>query len=402
MDKPWRLHLANSAILHLDVIAGDPTLLAVWARDGKVSFCDLERGAAHGAAAYSPPEQHDNAQAFAASLKDPKDRPLHYARIDGRSFWPLPDGRLLEYAGGAKVELHSAAAGGVPVTLRFDVIPRALAVDPKTLLVAAVDSKGALLLGKIGGTIKTLKPGLAPSDELPLSVAVARGGKRIVISDGAHLIVIDSGKVTAKRDLHYGCGLISLSPGGEYLMTFDSDSGVLRAYQPEELVLSHQRFVSDLLSAADELQLTGFAELPPSSAAVSALTVDDQGRFAFAVFGQVCGSPLSSMTFTGAPVGGAPSSTSKPAGPKSTVEPKAAPKVVQVQKPTPPAAEPAGKKLDSAKGDEKPAAKSSSATGGSERSSSVRPAPKPAPKKAAPVTQPDEDDYPVDPPHSND
>lgn len=402
MDKPWRLHLANSAILHLDVIVGDPPLLAVWARDGKVSFCDLERGAAHGTASYTPLEQHDSTQAFVASLKDTKDRPLDYARIGGRSFWPLPDGRLLEYAGSAKVELHSATAGSVPVTLRFDVVPRALAVDPKTLLVAAVDSKGALLLGKIGGTIKTLKPGLTPSDELPLSIAVARGGKRIVVCDGAHLVVIDSGKVTARRDLHYGCGLVALSPGGEYLMTFDSDSGVLRAYQPEDLVLSHQRFVSDLLSAADELQLTGFAELPPSSAAVSALTIDDQGRFAFAVFGQVCGSPLSSMTSTGAPVGGAASTVSKPATPKSTAEPKAEPKVVQVQKPAPPASESAERKPDAPKGEEKPAVKPSSVTGGSERSSSVRPAPKPAPKKAVPAPQPDEDDFPVDPPHSDD
>jgi hypothetical protein len=402
MDKPWRLHLANSAILHLDVIAGDPPLLAIWARDGKVSFCDLERGAAHGTASYMPPEQHENLRLFAASLKDTKDRQLSYARISGRSFWPLPDGSLLEYAGGAKVELHDANAGGVPVTLRFDVTPRALAVDPKTLLIAAVDSKGALLLGKIGGTVKTLKPGLAPSDDLPISIVVARGGKRIIVSDGAHLIVIDSGKVIAKRDLHYVCGLLALSPSGEYLMTFDSDSGVLRAYQPDGLVLSHQRFVSDLLSAADELQLTGFAELPPSSAAVSALTIDDQGRFAFAVFGQICGSPLSAMTSTGAPVGGAPAAMPKPVPSKLPAEPKPEQKPAQVQQPPTPAATPEEKKPGSSKGEEKPASKPPSVTGGSERSSNVRPAPKPAPKRSAPVTTLEEDDFPVDPPHSDD
>jgi hypothetical protein len=402
MDKPWRLHLANSAILHLDVIAGDPPLLAIWARDGKVSFCDLERGAAHGTASYMPPEQHENLRLFAASLKDVKDRPLSYARISGRSFWPLPDGSLLEYAGGAKVELHDANAGGVPATLRFDVTPRALAVDPKTLLIAAVDSKGALLLGKIGGMVKTLKPGLTPSDDLPISIVVARGGKRIVVSDGAHLIVIDSGKVTAKRDLHYVCGLLSLSPSGEYLMTFDSDSGVLRAYQPNGLVLTHQRFVSDLLSAADELQLTGFAELPPSSAAVSALTIDDQGRFAFAVFGQICGSPLSAMTSTGAPVSGAPAAISKPAASKPAAAPKSEPKIVQAQKPSAPDAEIDEKKPDLSKGDERPAPKPSAVTDGSERSSNVRPAPKPAPKRSSPATTPEEDDFPVDPPFFDD
>jgi hypothetical protein len=151
------------------------------------------------------------------------------------------------------------------------------------------------------------------------------------------------------------------------------------------------------LSAADELQLTGFAELPPSSAAVSALTVDDQGRFAFAVFGQICGSPLTSMTSTGAPVSGAPAAAPKPAAPKLSAEPKQEPQATQLQKPVMPAAEAAPPK-----GEEKPAAKPSSVTGGSERSSSVRPAPKPAPKTPVAATPSDEDVFPVDPPHTDD
>lgn len=402
MDKPWRLHLANSAILHLDVIDGEPPLLAIWAREGKVSFCDLERGAAHGTASYLPPEQHENLRLFVASLKDTKERPLNYARIDGRSFWPRSDGRLLEYEGGAKVELHETSAGSVPTVLRFDVTPRAMAIDSKTLLVAAVDSKGALLLGKIGGTVKTLKPGLTPSDDLPISIVVARGGKRIVVSDGAHLIVIDSGKVAAKRDLHYSCGLLALSPGGGHLMTFDSDSGVVRAYQPDGLVLTHQRFVSDLLSAADELQLTGFAELPPSSAAVSAMTIDDDGRFAFAVFGQICGSPLSSMTPTGAPIGGATAATPKSVSPKPAAEPKPQQKSTQVQQPSVPALTIEEKKPEPPKGEEKAVAKPSSVTGGNQRSSSVRPAPKPTSKKPVANTATEDEDFPIDPPHSDD
>lgn len=392
MDKPWRLHLASSAILHLDLIAGVPPLLAVWARDGKVSFCDLESGAAHGAATYTPPEQHANVQAFVASLKDPKEHPLRYARIAGRSFWPLTDGRLLEYAGGATVELHTMNPDAVPATLRFDVTPIALAVDPKTLLVAAVDSKGALLLGKIGGTVKTLKPGLMPAEELHLSIAVAHGGKRMVVSDGVHLIVIDSGKVSARRDLHYMCGCLSLSPSGKYLMTFDSDSGVLRVYQPDKLVLLYQRFVSDLLSAADELQLLGFADLPPASAAVSALTIDDKGRFAFAVFGQVCGSPLTAMTAAGGPVGGAPAVVPKSAVVRPSGEARMEQKVTPLQQASTAAAAGVDKKAAPSKGNEKLAVKPSSVTGGSERAASTRAVPKLAPKTPSATPALDGDD----------
>jgi hypothetical protein len=112
--------------------------------------------------------------------------------------------------------------------------------------------------------------------------------------------------------------MLALSPDGSRLMTFDSDSGVLRAYLPESLTLTHQRFVSDLLSAAEELQLTGFADLPPTSAALSALAVSDQGHFAFAVSGQVCASPVQALTPTGGPPPGPQPVTIK----SDTVKPK--------------------------------------------------------------------------------
>lgn len=300
MVKPWRLHLANSAIQHIDIIGGKPVLMAVWTRDGKVAYYDLEKGDAHGTAAFILPEKKEDVWAFATGLKDPKGRRLAFARVGGTSFWALAGGGMIEYYGGTAVDLHKAA-DEPPQTMTFDVKPSAIAVNPETQLVAALDMKGALLLGQPGGSIKTMKPGLSPQIDLPLSAAVARSGKRIVVSDGARLIVIDSGKVSIRRDLHYVCGMLALSPDGKTLVVFDSDSGVLRVYDPDGLVVTHQRFVVDLLSSAEELQLIGFAELPPVSAALSALAVDNDGRIAFAVSGQVSVASVKELTPTANP-----------------------------------------------------------------------------------------------------
>ncbi len=360
MENPWRIHLASSAIQYLDIIASDPSMVAVWTRDGLVAFYDLDRGSLHGMSEFALHESPEQWPALLASLKDPKGRPLPFARIGGLSVWPLRDGSSMTYYGRAKVSLDTGK-GAAPQELTFDVKPAALAIDPQTQLVAALDPKGALLLGKPGGTTRTLKPGLTPVVDLPLSVAIAHGGKRIVVSDGNRLIVIDSGKVSSRRDLHYACGLIALSPDGEQLLSFDTDSGVLRAYVPDALRLTHQRFVIDLLSSAEERQLIGFAELPPVSAALNALTIDDAGRFVFAVFGQICAASIRHLSATeGAPTGG-----------KSTTSPKAEP------------VSPAPKSV------EKSAARPSAVTSGSARPNPAKPLPSmPAAKDTSPLKTP--------------
>lgn len=321
VDKPWRLHVANSAIQHLNIIEGDPAFVAVWMRDGQVTYYELERGAVHGTSKFVLPENPQEYGPFVQKLKDSKDRRLTFARVGNMSFWPLENGSVLEYYGGAVVELYKGA-DTLPQTITFDVKPSALAIDPESQLVAAVDPKGALLLGKPGGTIKTMKPGLSPNDEMPVSVVVARGGKRLVVSDGTHLIVIDGGKVTAKRELHYTCSLLAIAPDGRRLLTFDSDSGVMRAYVPDDLRLTHQRFVVDILSSADELQLIGFAELPPMNAAVSAMAIDTNGVFAFAVSGQLCAASVNHLAPTdGIPTAGRAVTPPKAPPPAATAKP---------------------------------------------------------------------------------
>jgi len=87
--------------------------------------------------------------------------------------------------------------------------------------------------------------------------------------------------------------------------------------------MTHQRFVSDLMSTARQVQL--MADLPPVRAALSALTCDGEEHIAFAVTGQVCGAvldhlKLKNMSMAGPPEPPAPKPP-KPAKPEKPLLP---------------------------------------------------------------------------------
>ncbi len=294
METPWRLHLTNSAVIQLDIVHGKQAILVAWANDGSASYYGLETGSALGKARFVLPKTTDYADeqwaAFLPTLKGTKSAPLPRIRADAGQVWTADSGlSAVIYTGGAT--LTHLMAGGVSKTYGYDIAPAVLAVDPQTYTAAALDFKGALLIAKPNGGVKTVKLGLEPQVELPLSVKIARGAERIAVSDGIHLMVTDgAGKRLALRELSYACSLIALSQDGARVLTYDSDSGVLRSYEAENLTMTHQRFVSDLMTTARQVQL--MADLPPVRAALSALTCDGEGHIAFAVTGQVCGAIL--------------------------------------------------------------------------------------------------------------
>lgn len=294
MDIPWRLHLTNSAVIQLDIIHGKQAILAAWANDGSASYYALETGSPLGKTTFILPKTTTYADehwsAFLPTLKGPKNTPLPRIRADSGQVWTADNGlTAVIYSGGAT--LTHVALGGASKTYGYDVAPISLALDPQTYTAAALDAKGALLIAKPTAGVKTVKLGLDPQIELPLNVKISRGGGRIAVSDGSILVVTDgAGKRLALRELAYACSLIALSQDGARVLTYDSDSGVLRSYQAEDLTMTHQRFVSDLLTGARQVQL--MADLPPARAALSALTCDGEGSIAFAVTGQVCAAVL--------------------------------------------------------------------------------------------------------------
>ncbi len=95
-----------------------------------------------------------------------------------------------------------------------------------------------------------------------------------------------NGTVQKTLETHYYVARMAISPSGGMVVTSDIESGVLRVYKGESLILTHQRFAIDLVAAATQLQL--LADLPPIGTAISALTAYTRGTLAFAMSGVVC------------------------------------------------------------------------------------------------------------------
>ncbi|NOG48918.1 MAG: hypothetical protein HND48_05250 [Chloroflexi bacterium] len=164
MTKPWRVHLANSAIVHVDLVPGNPELVAAWALDGVAAVYDLERGNAYGAATFTLPAGHAERWAYLQAFKLP-----HVARWSHACNLPVhvwsSAKHAVIYTGDATFTL-CAGPDDRPKTLTFDVVPDAFAVDAAAQIVVALDSKGALLIGKIGGGDQDAQAG-PPADARP-------------------------------------------------------------------------------------------------------------------------------------------------------------------------------------------------------------------------------------------
>ncbi len=345
METPWRLQLTSYAVVQLDILSGKHGILAAWSHDGSVSYYALENGSPLGKGEFVQPKttHYNDAQwkAFLPTLKGPRGMALPRIRTDQGQVWTADGGATaVMYASGPKL-LHIKASDGSSKAYGYDVTPAALAVDPKTYTAVALDFDGVLMIARPNGSVKTLKMGLEAQIDLALSVKISRGGERIALSDGMRLVVADGGgKQMALRELSYACSLVALSQDGSRVLTYDSDSGVVRSYRSDDLVMTHQRFVSDLMISASTIQLLD--DLPSSRAALSALTCDGDGHVAFAVMGHVCAASLEhlklknmSQVMAAAPempleAALPPAAPSKPPASKKPTKPKSAPKAPPV------------------------------------------------------------------------
>ena len=129
--------------------------------------------------------------------------------------------------------------------------------------------------------------GLERDADLRANVIVSRGGSAIYATDGRQIVYVDTGGNVQKRlKTHYYIGQMTASPTGGMVLTSDMESGVLRSYKGDKLILTHQKFAIDLIAESNQVQL--MADLPPMGTAISAMTAYSKGIFAFAMSGVVC------------------------------------------------------------------------------------------------------------------
>lgn len=287
----WRVHVANSAVRSLVILSAQRAVLAVWTRASHLDLFNLEDGLRLGEhtvpasplVAYDTPQWQSYVQrligydnAYLPLLIQP-DRTL-FLTDDGRSrlYWDGRASLTLDHMG----RLHM---------LNTDDVERFAAVDfdRELGITAALSNTGQLWLYQQEVALGGVVTGLMPEDERRTSIAIARGGQHIYLSDGRTLIAMHhDGRIRKRLTTSYTMNLMACSPNGDVLALSDNESGVLRLYRGENLQLTHQKFAIDLLMAAPKRQL--LEELPPTMSAISSLALHTHGTVVFAMGGVVC------------------------------------------------------------------------------------------------------------------
>lgn len=295
----WRLHLTNQAIQSIDILEGSPVLLAAWSRRDRVAYYDLESGTASGEKSLPviaiTDRQSPQWQSYLAELTAPNGAFFPVVRTARMTIYQTDDGRMHVYQEGA-AELYLSSEGK---EIRLDVDGAetfvAFALDRFLGLSAALAEDGKLHVYQQHIRVGAFDLGLTPESGLPTSIVISRGGGSIFVSDGRRIALTDtSGKVRKHIETHYDIGKMACSPNGQTLLTSDTESGVLRAYQGADLLLTRQRFAVDLIASATQVQL--LADPPPTSVALSDLKVDNRGTVVFAMSGVICVTAVSELS----------------------------------------------------------------------------------------------------------
>ncbi|MGJ3237086.1 MAG: hypothetical protein ACFE0Q_00115 [Anaerolineae bacterium] len=288
----FRIHVTNQAIRQLDILPGTPPQLVVWSRRDRAYLYDLDDGTFLDEMLLDMPTVIDRSSdvwgRFIAQTKSSKS-PYYLPCIrvgalemlttdDGAlRFYRQSDDRLFIDSEGHVDELR--LVGGERL-IQWD-LDRALGT------LVGLDETLKLHIYQQGIRVGAFDIGLARDPALRASVAIARGAGAIYATDGQQLVHVDNGgRVHKTLTTHYDIGQMACAPNGGMVVTSDLESGVLRAYRGEGLVLTHQKFAIDLVADANQVQL--LADLPPIGTATNALTAYNRGVIAFAMSGVVC------------------------------------------------------------------------------------------------------------------
>lgn len=291
----WRVHLTNQAIQRLDILPGKPALLAAWTQRDRATYFDLETGVEMGEHQHKAvSRQSDKWPEFAASLVAPSGAHLPIVRTAQATIYTTEDGRMrLFYTGGTNLLLEIEGKD-LPLEVKSASDFLTLAFDRLMGIVAALDEKGKLHLYQQHIRVGAFDLKLKPDEDYRPVLAIADGGAAVFAAVGREIVLTDAGGRVKKRiSTHYSIGRMVCSPDGKLLATCDTETGVIRVYDGDDLTPGFQRHAIDLLHHATQTQL--IADFPPASAAPSTLAINNQGRLAFTISGVVCATALKQM-----------------------------------------------------------------------------------------------------------
>jgi hypothetical protein len=241
------------------------------------------------------PRESESWQAYLGKLRGADSHfYLPYVRFSNQNMLSSDDGKLRIYQ--QFDDKLFIEADGEEEELRLVGGEKLLAMDLDGALgvFVGLDENFRLHIYQQNIRVGAFDVGLKREEDSRASVCVSRGGDVIFASDGRRLLALDTGGNRKKKiETHYLIGRLACSPAGGMVLSSDSESGVLRAYKGENLVLTHQKFAYDLLESASETQL--FGELPPPGTSVSAIAAASKGIVAFALGGVLCVANVSEM-----------------------------------------------------------------------------------------------------------
>lgn len=295
----FRIHLSNQAIQQLHILPGKQAQLVVWTRRDKAQFYDLEDGTLLNELTLPvAPDAPRNSEAWLSFLAYTKgiDSPYYLPVVQTQSvdIFSTDDGAQRIYH--QRDEQLFIESDGVEEKLSLINGERFISMDLDGALgtFVALDESLKLHIYQQNIRIGAFDIGLKHDSDLRANVTVSRGGSAIFATDGRRIVYVDTGGTIKKTlETHYYIGRMASSPTGSMVITSDMESGVLRAYKGDKLVLTHQKFAIDLVSVASQVQL--MADLPPEGTAISTMTAYNKGIFAFAISGVICVSNVKQM-----------------------------------------------------------------------------------------------------------
>jgi hypothetical protein len=284
----WRVHLTDNSIHRLDIFPGQPNMLCAWVSGTYAVFYDLETGAETGRIEIEPPatgladRTTDQWKLFLDQLCSPNGSILPVVRLNRLTIHSTQDGRQRLYDDGHGLSIQ--VNGSESPLQTPDSNLTSVGMDRVTGITAALDEDNQLYIYQRQIPVWVVDIGLHPEANVLPELVVSDRAAAIFASDGMQLVRVNGGgRLEKARPMTYFINELATSPDGRLCATADSEAGIVRIYEGEDLAFTHQKFAVDLYAAAEPIQLMEDTVTP--RIAVSAMAITNEGVLAFAMEG---------------------------------------------------------------------------------------------------------------------
>ncbi len=287
----WRVHLSNRSIHGMQLLAGQPVLVAVWTDRNRVRFFDAANGAplVDVLEVVTPPIFEPEGEAwrvFLAGLKAPNCAFLPLVETDNATVLTSTDGRLRVLWARHDHHLLVEVDGCWRSCQRVGDAPLvAVGLDREMGTVAALSADGLLHFYQQQVFVGSFPVAIDPDTVRPVVLVLEAGGAAVVVDRTSLQVVTMAGQVEIRQAVPWRIGPAACAPDGRWIVVADREQALLRVYDAG-LQLVRQDAAHRLLRRAAQTQL--LAAMPAPDAILHTLDVGQDGSLVLALGGTVC------------------------------------------------------------------------------------------------------------------